>query len=113
MSSSQKTVDYITEQMAEAGTITSRKMFGEYALYCDTKVVAFVCDDKLFVKPTEAGKAFLKKPTLAPAYPGSKDYFLIDGELWDDSEWLSELIKVSAKELPLPKKKTHKISSKK
>lgn len=108
MSSSQKTVDYIAEQMAGAGRITSRKMFGEYALYCDTKVVAFVCDDQLFVKPTEAGKAFLKEPTLAPAYPGSKDYFFIDGEYWDDADWLGELIKVSARELPLPKKKTPK-----
>lgn len=59
MASQQKTVDYLMEQSAEAGTITSKKMFGEFALYCDTKVVAFVCDDQLFIKPTEAGRDFL------------------------------------------------------
>ena len=47
VASQQKTIDYIMGQCADAGTITSKKMFGEYALYCDTKVVAFVCDDQL------------------------------------------------------------------
>lgn len=108
MSTEQSTVDYLSDQMSQAGAITSKKMFGEYALYCDTKVVAFVCDDQLFVKPTAAAKNFLKNPTEAPAYSGSKMYYLIDGDKWDDADWLSELIKVSAAELPLPKPKKTK-----
>ncbi|MCQ1549744.1 MAG: hypothetical protein NOF05_13210 [Candidatus Accumulibacter phosphatis] len=47
-------------------------MFGEYALYLNTKVVAFVCDNKLFLKPTDAGRAVLGAPVEAPAYPGSR-----------------------------------------
>jgi len=109
MASQQSTVDFLTEQMSEAGHITSRKMFGEYALYCDEKVVAFVCDDQLFVKPTTAGRTFLKKPEEAPAYPGSKMYFLISGEKWDDAEWLSKVIKTTADDLPLPKPKKPKL----
>jgi TfoX/Sxy family transcriptional regulator of competence genes len=46
-------MEYICEQIAEAGNISYKKMFGEYAVYCDEKVVAFVCDNQLFVKPTE------------------------------------------------------------
>jgi hypothetical protein len=38
-------------------------------------------------------------------YPGSKPYLLIAGEKWDDDEWLTNLIKISASELPLPQKK--------
>lgn len=105
MSSQQRTIDFLTDQMSEAGTITSRKMFGEYALYCDEKVVAFVCDDQLFIKPTEQGKTFIGKYEEKPAYPGSKMYLYISGEYWDDAEWLSELIRVTAAALPLPKKK--------
>ncbi len=56
MSSKQNTVDFILEQITNAGTICAKKMFGEYAIYCDDKVVALVCDDQLFVKPTKAGK---------------------------------------------------------
>lgn len=105
MSSQQQTVDFLTDQMRDAGQITSRKMFGEFAVYCDQKVVAFVCDDQLFVKPTEAGRAFIGKPQEAPAYPGSKNYFLISGDYWDNAEWLSNLIKKTADELPFPKLK--------
>lgn len=103
MATDQSTIDFLSEQIAGAGRITSRKMFGEYALYCDTKVVAFVCDDQLFVKPTEAGKKYLGTPELKPAYPGSKMYYWIDTEHWDDEEWMSELIKITADALPLPK----------
>jgi DNA transformation protein len=108
MSTQQSTIDFLLDQLSDVPQMTSRKMFGEYALYCGRKVVAFVCDDQLFIKPTDAGRTFLKTPTEAPAYPGSKMYFLIDGEKWDDREWLGELIQVTANALPQPKPKMKK-----
>jgi DNA transformation protein len=108
MATKQSTVDFITEQIAEAGDIRSRKMFGEYAIYCNDKVVAFVCDDKLFVKPTHAGRTFIETVDEQEAYPGSKMYFHISGDLWDDHQWLTELITKTAEELPLPKPKKKK-----
>jgi TfoX/Sxy family transcriptional regulator of competence genes len=109
VSSQQKTADYIVEQCADAGTMTAKKMFGEYGVYCDGKVVAFICDDQLFIKPTEAGRAYLGTVTEAPAYPGSKMYFLIDGDRWDDADWLVGLVKATADALPAPKPKKAKI----
>lgn len=103
MASKQSTIDFLTEQMEKAGSITSRKMFGEYALYCDGKVVAFVCDNSLFVKPTDVGLTFLDKSHFAPAYPGSKDYLKVPEDKWDDSEWLADFIRETAASLPLPK----------
>jgi TfoX/Sxy family transcriptional regulator of competence genes len=111
MSSSQSTADFLLEQMSEAGAVSSRKMFGEYAVYCDGRVVGLICDDNLFVKPTDAGRSFLKEVEEAPPYPGAKPYFLISGEKWDDSEWLTELIKLTTAEVPLPKPKKKKRSS--
>jgi len=108
VSSQQKTVDYILEQSADAGTMTAKKMFGEYGMYCDGKVMAFICDDQLFIKPTEAGRAYLGEVTEAEAYPGSKMYFLIDGDRWDDAEWLAGLVKATTDALPLPKVKVKK-----
>lgn len=104
MASKQSTVDYILEQIAEAGMIASKKMFGEYAIYCDNKVVAFVCDDQLFVKPTAAGKTFIGEFIEGYPYPGAKPYLLISGDQWEDNEWLTQLIKISAAQLPLPQK---------
>ena len=105
MATNQNTADFIVEQLAAAGTVSARKMFGEYALYCNDKLVALICDNQLFVKPTAAGRAFVGAVTEAPPYPGAKPSLLIDGGKWDDAEWLSRLIALSATELPAPGKK--------
>lgn len=107
MASTQDYVDYILEQIENAGVITYRKMFGEYALYSDKKVVALICDNQLFIKPTAGGKAFIGNVNEAPAYPGAKMSFLIEDNL-DNSEWISELIRITSKELPEPKPKKKK-----
>ncbi len=103
MSSDQSFVDYVCDQMGDAGAIRSRKMFGEFAIYCDDRVVALVCDDQLFIKQTPAGRTFLGDPVEAPPYTGAKPYFLIDG--LDDRGWLSQLVRLSARDLPEPKPK--------
>jgi TfoX/Sxy family transcriptional regulator of competence genes len=100
-------VEYVVDQIQNAGEITYRKMFGEYALYSDAKVVALICDNQLFVKPTQAGKSFIGNIAEAPPYPGAKLYFLIEEQI-DDRDWLSQLIKLTADELPPPKPKKKK-----
>ncbi|KUY74842.1 competence protein TfoX [Burkholderia cepacia] len=105
MASSQGTVDFIVEQMAAAGTISARKMFGEYGIYCDGKMAALVCDDRLFVKPTPEGRAFLGTYEEGSPYPGAKPHLVISGERWDDREWLSALIRITAAQLPVPVKR--------
>ena len=105
MASQQRTADYIVEQIAAAGTVSARKMFGEYGVYCDGKMVALICDDQLFVKPTKGGRTFLGKVREAPPYPGAKPCFLVSGDLWDDADWLAKLIAISTAELPSPKGK--------
>ena len=104
MSSDQDFVDFVTEQMADAGKVTCRKMFGEYAVYCDGKVAALICDNQLFVKPTASGRSYIGHVCEAPPYPGAKMYFLIE-DAFEDRDWISELIRITAKDLPLPKPK--------
>lgn len=107
MTSDQDFVDYVLDQAAGAGRLSSRKMFGEYALYLDGKVVALVCDNQLFVKPTAAGRRMLLGPKEGLPYPGAKPWFLID-EALEDSELLAMLLRATAKELPEPKPKKPK-----
>lgn len=95
-------VEYACGQIAAAGRITCRRMFGEYAVYCDGKVVALVCDNQFFLKPTAAGRALLDRVREAPPYPGAKDYFLLDGQL-EDGELAAELVRATARSLPQPK----------
>lgn len=100
-------VEYVVDQLRGAGEVTYRKMFGEFAVYCKGKVVALICDNQLFVKPTEAGRLFIGDVTEAPPYPGAKNSFLIDDQL-EDVEWLGELIRLTEKELPIPKPRKKK-----
>ena len=104
MATDQDFMEFLADQMAEAGEITFRKMFGEYAVYCNDKVVALVCDNQLFVKPTPGGRAYIGEPEEAPPYPGAKEYFLI-ADAFEDREWIAGLIRITAQELPDPSKK--------
>ena len=110
MASDLNYVEYIVEQIENIGEISYRYMFGEYALYCNDKVVALICNDQLFVKPTNAGRSFIGNVVEAPPYKGAKPAFLIEDQI-EDREWIGRLISLTEKELPMPKpKKKRKIS---
>ena len=106
MASEQKFVDFIMDQMGFSGQVTNKKMFGEYGLYFDDKLFGLVCDNKLFIKPTQSGREYIHDVVEASPYPGAKPSFLIEEKL-DDREWLRKLVKITIDELPAlkPKKK--------
>ncbi len=108
MASDKKFLEYIVDQIENAGEITYKHMFGEFGVFCEGKIFALVCDNKLFIKPTESGRKFIGNVVEAPPYKGAKPSFLI-GEKIDDREWLSELVKISVAELPEPKPRKKKI----
>ncbi len=107
MASDLEFVEYVCDQIRDAGSISFRKMFGEYAIYCNGKVIALVCDNQFFLKPTDGGRSFIGNVTEALPYPGAKPYFLIGDQL-DDREWVSNLVRATEKEIPLPKPKIKK-----
>jgi TfoX/Sxy family transcriptional regulator of competence genes len=107
MTSDKSFVDFIVDQIENADQITYKKMFGEYAIYYNGKVVALVCDNRLFVKTTEAGRAFIGNFTEVSPYTGAKVSFLIDDRV-EDREWISNLIRITFEELPEPKIKKKK-----
>jgi len=99
MASDRDFMEYVADQIGGAGIVSYRRMFGEYAVYCDDRVVAFVCDNRLYVKPTTAGRAYIGIPVEAPPYPGARLHFLVEDGL-DDGEWICGLIRATASELP-------------
>ncbi len=107
MATDQQFADFVLDQIKGAGAVSTRRMFGEFALYCEGKVVALLCDNQFFLKPTLAGREALGKVVEAPPYPGAKRYFLLDEGL-DDGEALTGLVRLTADALPLPKPKAAK-----
>lgn len=103
-------IEYIHEQAGFGARLTHKKMFGEYSLYLDGKVVAFACDNSLLLKPTEAGRALLPTVTPGKPYPDAKDYYVLD-EFLDDTELLQRVLQATADVLPQPKPKPAKRAS--
>lgn len=101
MSTSPATIDHMLDSLAPLA-LSARKMFGEYALYLDGKVVALVCNDRLFVKPTAGAVAILPDVPLAPPYPGAKGHLDVT-ELLDEPDALTLALRKVAQEVPAPK----------
>lgn len=106
MATKQETIDFFLDQISSLSGVRARKMFGEYALYYDNKVVALICDNQLFVKKTEAGKNYLgNKYVEGSAYKGAKPSMLIGDEIIEDKRLLCELVCITADALPSINKK--------
>ncbi|MGL4239309.1 TfoX/Sxy family protein [Tabrizicola sp.] len=106
MGTTADTIDRLLDTLAPL-PLTSRKMFGEYALYLDGKVVALVCDDLLYLKPTPGATAALPDCPTGYPYPGAKLHLLVTDAL-DDPDRVISALKAVAADLPAPKPKKPK-----
>ena len=103
MASHAELVQYIADQCADAGEITVRKMFGDYGIYCGGKIFGLICDNQLFIKITDAGKALMPELETALPYEGAKPCFLFSDI--DNRELLSSFVRATCEALPMPKPK--------
>ncbi|MFA5991492.1 MAG: TfoX/Sxy family protein [Candidatus Doudnabacteria bacterium] len=107
MATKQSTIDYLLDQLSAVPNIRTRRMFGNYALYCQDKVVALVCDDELFVKITPSGRKLLGENYQEGfAYPGAKSSIHVPGDLLEDRKFISNLILQTELALPVAKLKS-------
>ena len=105
MATRKDTAEFILEHLGHADRFSVRPMFGEFALYADGKPVAFICDDQLFVKIMTESALLEGRCERAPAYPGSKDYYLVPEDLITGERKLPDVLLRIASVLPLPKPK--------
>lgn len=103
MATSKAYLDYILEQLSDLNEITYRAMMGEYILYYRGKIAAYLCDDRLLVKPVPAAVERIPNGVLEPPYEGAKDMLRVDGV--DDRAFLSALFQAMYDQLPAPKKR--------
>lgn len=103
MASNLEYVQYVCDQISGAGNIAYRKMFGEYSIYCDGKVIGVICDNQFFVKKTVSGAALIPGCEEAAPYTGAKLHLLIENV--DNRELMAKFITATFQELPMPKPK--------
>lgn len=94
---------FILEQLSDVEGITYRPMMGEYILYDRGKIAAYVCDNRLLVKPVPAAERLLPGAPYKPPYEGAKPMILV--KQVEDRAFLKELFCAMYEELPAPKKK--------
>lgn len=92
-------VRYIVEQASQAGDVTAKKMFGDYCLYCDGKVVGLICDNYLYLKPLKQLVPIIHEcdQRMRPPYEGAKPHYVISDV--DDREYVSLLVKTVAENI--------------
>lgn len=102
MASTVDFLEYVCEQIADAGNITFRKMMGGYVIYCNGKVIGDVCDNQFFLKITSAGRAICPDCKEVPPYQGAKPYLLMEN--LDDKELMTQIVMATYEALPESKK---------
>lgn len=105
MSSTKEYLSYVLEQLSGLDGISYRSMMGEYIIYYNEKIIAYVCDDRLLAKITPSALADMPNARFEKPYDGAKDMLLVEDI--DDSEFLRKLFNDMYDELPLSKKKSN------
>ena len=106
MATSREYLGFVLEQLSGLEEITYRQMMGEYIIYYRGKIAAYVCDDRLLVKPVETARKMMPDAVYEPPYEGAKEMLLV--ERVDEREFLEALFRAIYDELPEPKKRSRK-----
>lgn len=107
MATNKDYLNFILEQLSGLDDITCRSMMGEYIIYYRGKIAAYVCDNRLLVKPVKAAEDYMPEAVLEPPYEGAKDMLLVEDV--DSAEFLTGLFEAMYEELPEPKPKKKRV----
>ena len=89
MATSKEYLHFILDQLSGLTEITYRRAFGEYMIYYRGKVAAYLCDDRLLVKPVPSAVRMMPEARYEPPYEGAKDMLLVENV--DSREFLKKL----------------------
>lgn len=103
MATSKEYLNFILEQLSDIDGITVKQMMGEYIIYYKGKIAAYLCDDRLLVKPVPSAVKLMPDAKMEPPYDGAKEMLLVENV--DDRCFLTELFESIYDELPESRKK--------
>jgi len=101
-------IEYVCEQIASAGSIRYKKMFGEYLVYVNERPALLVCDNTVFIKDMPCLRKVLLGAERGFPYNGAKEHYILD---IDDREKAKTAAVLIAHNTPLHKKKSSEVTS--
>ncbi len=96
MSTTKEYLSFLSEQLSSLDEISFRPMMGEYLIYYRGKTAAYVCDDRLLVRPTPSEVKLLPDAEYDSMTAGGRKKLL----RVDNKEILTELFTAMYDELP-------------
>lgn len=85
-------VDFVLEQLAGLGAVSSRRMFGGVGLYCDGRFFGLIDDDTLYLKVDDGNRAMFEAAGMGPFRPFGDEramqYHELPADLLEDPERL-------------------------
>lgn len=103
MATNKEYLNFILNQFSGLDGITVKQMMGEYIIYYKGKIAAYLCDDRLLVKPMPSAVKLMPDAKMEPPYDGAKEMLLVENV--DDRCFLTELFESIYDELPESRKK--------
>lgn len=97
MATTKDYLQYILDQISDLDNITYRQMMGEYILYYNWKIIWWIYDNRLLLKPTDKIKKLINNLEMQIPYPWAKEMIYVDNV--DNSDYLMELINETYNEL--------------
>ena len=108
MATKREFLDFVLDQLSEVEGISHKQMMGEYILYQHEKIAAYLCDNRLMIKPVPAAEAMMPHAAREAPYEGAKDMLRCDD--LENKQFLKELFEAIYPQLPEPKpRKKHKV----
>ncbi|MBC8366734.1 TfoX/Sxy family protein [bacterium] len=113
MASSEDFKDFVLDQLEGLGELRSRKMFGEYGLYCDDSFFAIVAKEAIWFKVDDGNRAMFEERGMKPFSPfedgKSMQYYEVPIDVLEDPGqlliWAAESLAIARK---APKRKKRK-----
>ena len=97
---------FVTDQLSELGTVTSRKMFGGVGLYCDELFFGLIARDQLYLKVDDRTRGFFERAGCTPFRPfldrpGTMKYYSVPVEVLESArelvEWARRAVAAAAR----------------
>ena len=95
MASSKDYLQFILDQLSDLSEISYRQMMWEYILYYHWKIIGWIYDNRLLIKPTEKVKEIIENIEMQIPYPWAKPMIHIDNV--DNSDYLKNFLKSHTK----------------
>lgn len=103
MATSKDCLRFILDELSGLENVSYRSMMGEYIIYYNDKIAAYLCDDRLLVKISPVTEKLLPNAPREAPYDGAREMLLIEDV--DDRAFLETLFRAMEPDLSTPKTK--------